>query len=114
MNNETRITNMTQAPKAEITFRGEQTVVHTFSGKVDAKGRKMGTLVRTNEVTYAALPEDAPIGSYYRMEPGHYYAVRIQAAKDGVAWGASQPSQFFKTEAERDAAIAKRLAKAAK
>lgn len=101
--------------KTTITERTEIVTTNTLSGKIDAKGRAMGTRVRTNEVTLTELSEnDAKTMSYYRLEPGHYYTAQIQATKNGEKWGSWQPTQYFKTEAERDAAVAKRLAKAAK
>jgi len=77
------------------------------SGKVDAKGRKQGFLVRTFEVTLVEAPE-GHLGTFFALEAGEWFGVRIQATRDDKPFGASQPNKYFKTEAERQAYIAKR------
>lgn len=98
--------------RAVLSSQTETKIENILTGKIDAKGRKMGLRVRTCEMTFVAAKEDER--TWFRLEPGHYYVVQIQASKNGEKWGAAQPNQYFKTEAERAAAIAKRLAAASK
>lgn len=83
------------------------------SENADAKGRKNGVFIETYEGDMIDRPE-GQVGYYYseRMTlRGRVYALCLQAGKDGSQWGASQGFKFFGSEAERDAAIAKRVKK---
>lgn len=81
-------------------------------GAMDRKGRRHGAEVRTSEYTYRAMTaeEVARERTWWRINPGHYFTVIVQALKNGKNWGASQPRHFFSTLAERDDYIASRLA----
>lgn len=87
--------------------RRNESRVLTSTGKVDAKGRQQGFMIRTFEVTLTEAPE-GHLGTYFKLEAGEWFGVRIQATRDDVPFGASQPDKYFKTEAERQTYIAKR------
>lgn len=81
-------------------------------GVLDRKGRSIGATVWLREVGMAE--GKSAHGSYYNMAPGHYFVMTVQATRAGVAYGACQQRQYFKTEAERDAAVEKYFREAAK
>jgi hypothetical protein len=81
-------------------------------GVVDCKGRVIGAHAWTFELDFVEISQDAP--SYYTMEPGHYFVFCPQAIRDRVSFGAIQRDRYFKTEAERDAAVNKYLIDARK
>lgn len=93
-----------------IKERTNSNVNYYSSHRRDTKGRLEGVCVETYEVTLVERPADAMI--YYGLEPGFYYVACITKTKNSEKFGASQPRQHFKTAAERQAAIAKRLRKA--
>lgn len=101
------------AHTTERTNERNEVTGNILSGKVDAKGRKMGTLVTQFECDFVEVTETSNRG-YYTRAPGKYFAALIQASKDGKSWGSSQRTQYFATSKERDTAVSKRLAKAAK
>lgn len=70
----------------------------------DPKGRTIGAIILTSEVTFTL--NNSEYGGYLQA-PGHYFAARIQNSRGGIRYGASQPSKYFATEAERTVAIAK-------
>jgi hypothetical protein len=77
-------------------------------GITDAKGRNIG-LIATTWLVEATEAPDGWNGCFYRhFEVGQYIAVRISATRNGGSFGACQPVAYFKTQAEADAAIAKR------
>lgn len=69
-----------------------------FPGIVDEKGRQVGAIVVINTRTYSGTPEDPRYG--YDFEPGDYIYVEVQAARDGIKYGASHTGKSFKTKAE--------------
>ena len=85
-------------------------------GIADSKGRPVGLAIVESEVVATEIPEESIRWS--RLAPGEYFAVQMTTTRAGATFGAWQPSQYFETLAERDAAIAKRIksakAKAAK
>lgn len=81
-------------------------------GALDKFGRRIGAIIRRSTVTFTAVPEGQNYG--YRMAPGKYFAFRPSATRNEAEYGAGQPTQYFDTEAKREAAIAKYLAGAQK
>lgn len=90
---------------------------HDF-GVVDAKGRKLGATVTYTEVEYtewtAAQYAELQAKKYGSLgsakAPGTYaFCIRVQATRNGEAFGATQSTQEFATEAERFAAVEKYL-----
>lgn len=69
----------------------------------DEKGRWVGVLIFCATVEYTAI--DGRCG--YHAEPGTYFEVRVQAAKNQNSFGASQPTKGFKTAKERSDYIEK-------
>lgn len=76
----------------------------------DRKLRSVGALVN---IAMAEATESDGVG-YGGYEPGLYWSFRPSATRSGVEYGATQPRQYFKTEAEMEAAIAKYFASAKK
>jgi hypothetical protein len=77
----------------------------------DRLNREIGIIVDRSMVDFTAMGDtDAQYTSYWRMQPGTYFAVDAQAARNGILYGASQRMMYFATEAEREAYIAKRIA----
>jgi hypothetical protein len=74
----------------------------------DDKGRQIGVVITRFNAKFEAADEDAR--SWYRQEPGDYFGVTVHAARNGVGYGASQPYQYFASEAGREAYVAKRVA----
>lgn len=93
-----------------IAKRTNSNINYYSSHKRDTKGRIEGVRVETYEVTLIEKPTDAMM--YYALEPGFYYVACITKTKNSEKFGASQPRQHFKSDEERQAAIAKRLRKA--
>lgn len=88
---------------------------HVDFGVVDAKGRTLGAIVIKSESTVTIFddePHDArQWGAIrHRDDAGLWYRAKVQAAKNGASFGASQAGDYFRTEAERDAYVARRLA----
>jgi hypothetical protein len=81
---------------------------YTDYAQSDRKGRRFGLRITRSIVTFTEVEDGVTSG--YRFEPGTYYAARVQTARDGIGFGACQPHNYFKTEAEREAYIAKRIA----
>jgi hypothetical protein len=82
---------------------------HSFEVK-DDKGREVGTKVITYMVEF--VEDKDPMYGFYKVPPGNYFCLRVQACRGGKDFGAFQQEKRFKTVAERDAAIAKYLREA--
>lgn len=80
---------------SKITFKNENTTRHDFGIK-DNKGREMGALVLTFNVD--------------EIYDSRHFGVRVQAAKDGKSWGATQMRKYFQTPEDRQKYIDKRIA----
>lgn len=90
------------------------TVHHEFGVGRDSKGRTIGANISTGTLELIEIPEDYQGWFYADKEPGTYYVLCVHATRGGESFGALQRERFFKTVAERDAAIAKYLKEAAK
>lgn len=77
-----------------------------FPGLVDPKGRQLGVHVDSMEVEFTALPETATSG--FAQEPGLWFAAQVSQMRAGRLYGASQPTQYFRTAAERQAYVDRR------
>lgn len=98
--------------KSTLTTRtNDHKELHDF-GCTDRFGRKIGAEISTYEADFTSLPEGA--NCWYNQAPGHYYGLRCWATRYGATYGAIQPNTFYRTEAERTAAITKYLAGAQK
>ena len=87
------------------------------SGLKDSKGREIGCSVYRGGSTMTELPAETfekGYCSYRVMVPGFYFTFLPQATRNGESYGASQPFEFFRTEAEREARIVEYLAGAEK
>ena len=91
----TMIVNVTNRAKTQTNF-----------GVFDPKGREVGVQVRMHEFDVAPAEGDTGWSS---RELGHYFYCDVQTTRNGVPFGACQPENSFKTEAERDAYITKRV-----
>lgn len=82
---------------------------HVSFGINDAKGREIGLSIIVAPVTVTEAPADSKM--YYTCfdEVGEYIGVRMNATRNGIEFGASQQADYFKTQQEADAAIAKRV-----
>jgi hypothetical protein len=78
-------------------------------GIFDTKGREVGVVVRTWEVVATEVPNTNTCWHNHIKEVGEYFAVSIQSTRNGKGYGASQPDSYFKTQAEADVAIEKRI-----
>lgn len=84
---------------------------HGFGAR-DGKGRELGAAVSLYELD---MVPQAPEATWSQVRaPGHYYVVRVQATRNGHHYGASNPEQYFTTEAARTAYVGKYLKGAAK
>jgi hypothetical protein len=86
-------------------------------GVRDSKGRAIGGLVQRYTVeTRLRTDADGDYGIVYMLDaqPGTFYCYKPHATRDGKSFGAIQPSVWFATAAERDAAVEKYFAGAAK
>lgn len=81
---------------------------HRFEGVVDEKKRECGVRVLRWEGNFIEAPADAVTG-YDDFWVGPFFACDVQATKDGKEWGAGQRRHYFKTKAEREAYITKRV-----
>ncbi len=95
---------MTQRVNREVTGR---TTERPRFGIKDRLGRDIGVRIATFAAVFTEASEEDT--GCYRHEPGYFFGVNIQATRNGVEYGASQPNKYFKTIEERDAHIAKRL-----
>jgi hypothetical protein len=73
----------------------------------DAKGREIGIYIRTAPIEVTETDGN----TYYRIfdAVGEYVKVTMTATRNGEVFGASQYPNFYKSFAEADAAIAKRI-----
>lgn len=88
-------------------------VLHDF-GVVDERGRKLGARVAFSEVELVEVEAGADRWACrtYSKPAGYYFLARMQATRDGSLFGATQLDNWYTTEAERDAAVAKYLKQA--
>lgn len=77
----------------------EKASTHAETNRTDAQGRVIGYLVETYELHFVEQAEDSKV--FYSIEPGHYYAARVQITKNGKAFGARQPVKYFRDETAR-------------
>ena len=82
-------------------------------GVSDNKGREHGACVIRYEFNMVPFVRDEfhRYGLGYDIPEGHYFAADVQAARGGSAYGASQRTEWFHTEADREAYITERLAR---
>jgi hypothetical protein len=74
----------------------------------DEKGRRCGVVIVKWSALVYEVPETA--GSYWStLEPGTYIRVVVMSTRNRQGFGASQGAPFFKTEAEAQAYIDKRV-----
>jgi hypothetical protein len=73
----------------------------------DAKGREIGIYIRTAPITVFETDERTYYTSFDSV--GEYIKVTITATRNGEVFGACQYPNFYKSQAEADAAIAKRI-----
>ena len=93
--------------KTKLVSQTDEIKENKYFGIFDPRGREIGAQIRTFDATFEPIPEgDA---WYYHMEPGHYYALKVWATRDGKPFGAMQSTRFFKTIEERQGAIDKYL-----
>jgi hypothetical protein len=101
---------MNNAHTTEIEYINEGAERHGF-GVIDRKGRELGARVHFSVRVYDVV--EGHDGWTRNLKPGTYYAWCGHATRAGEAFGALQPIRFCKSEAERQAAVAKYLAGAA-
>jgi len=76
------------------------------TAKLDPKGRKIAYQIETYEIDFIDQPDEIRQG--HMIEPGHYYAARVQITKNGRAFGATQLTKYLKDSEARDRYIARR------
>lgn len=97
-------------------------------GSEDRFGRTQGVSIHTSEIEFTGgyASHDAAIaanggcryanggvsGTY--VPAGKYFAVNVQVTRNGVEYGASQPTQYFHTAQARLQWVGQRVAKARK
>lgn len=77
----------------------------------DRFGRVIGANIYTSTIEFVASGKQS---GWWLIEPGKYFAFCPQASRDCRNYGAQRGDQYFKTLAEREAAIIKYLAAARK
>lgn len=82
-------------------------------GIKDQKGREIGMVVERCVETFKQASIDNG-RAYWCVDPGKYFTVTAQVARNGERYGAGQSEARFLTEAEREAYIQKRIQKAIK
>jgi hypothetical protein len=94
---------------------GPRTTTDTDFGLIDNRGRAVGARVYTMTTSYTALPDGC--GTYCTRPESDigqvFYALRTDALRGGSTFGPGGNLQEFRTEAEREKAIAKYLKGAA-
>lgn len=78
----------------------------------DEKGRPVGVLTSRYEFdAVEATDEDCRYGYFNlpHIKPGRCFAGRVQATRNGVSFGASQPFHYFGSAEARDAWIAQQV-----
>ena len=81
---------------------------HVAFDNRDAKGRQIGCVADRMVGTFAAA--NATQTFYEDKWLGTAYTARVEATRDGKRYGSTQRTSIFRTEAEREAFIAKRIA----
>jgi hypothetical protein len=117
--------------RTKITVDAGYTAEHVDFGVTDAKGRTIGAMVHRSVRTFAeikivevAAGEVAPDGTtkpwprkidadtgrenvcYSTQEPGAWFRFCPQATRGSASFGASQYDRYYRTEAEREEAVA--------
>lgn len=80
----------------------------------DRFNREIGASLERSTIVVSAEIEERPYHGGTQKEPGTYYSFRPHATRNARNYGASQRSDWFNTEEEREAAIQKYLAGARK
>jgi len=79
-------------------------------GIYDLKGREIGAIYTISHCEFVEYDPVAHKNYGSRaILPGKYFFTNAQAARDGYAYGACQPSKFFKTIEEAQREIARYL-----
>ena len=93
--------------KTQYRETGPATQTMTSLDLRDAKGREIGIYIRTAPIEVAETDGN----TYYTIFDtlGEYVKVTITATRNGELFGASQYPSFYKSQAEADAAISKRI-----
>ena len=77
-------------------------------GITDPKGREIGVSISSAPIT--VVRDEDSMSSYRGLnEEGDYISVCISPTRNGQEFGACQPSSYYKTQEEADAAIEKRI-----
>jgi len=74
----------------------------------DQSGRKTGLRVSKWVSEFKGF-EPGPFESFFQIEPGIYYGLKIQPTRDGKDFGSIQQRKFFKTDTERDQETGRRV-----
>ena len=84
-----------------------ESFARAFEGFTDPWLRTLGAHIKLDTVVMLAVPDSDvdQLRSYWRIEPGVYFTLQVQATRAGREYGASQPLRFFKTEKERAKAV---------
>lgn len=77
---------------------------------VDAKGRKIGCVIERTTAEFKAEPSSQYHAYFSDKWLGVSFTACVEATRNGQRYGASQSTSHFRTEAEREAFIAKRIA----
>ena len=99
--------------RLRIDYDTEETVRYDFLCR-DRLGREIGAKVQTYRADCAAAHTCTGDGETFwgyltTLEPGRYFALYVQATRNGVSYGPMQSPQFFATAEERGVAIEKYL-----
>ena len=79
-------------------------------GVSDAKGREFGMKLRVWVAEVVREDVACYVHHSTKLEPGTWYACNIHSTRAGETYGAMQGDNYFRTEDERHAYIAKRRA----
>lgn len=92
-------------------WQNEASQQHEFEAWDQTKthgSRRIGAKIWTFEIEFTPAPADDRRGWHNRV-PGRYFGLLVSATRNGEPYGASQSERYFKTDGERDKAIAKYL-----
>ena len=80
-------------------------------GIKDSKGREIGIDISTCTIEVFELTDAQSSVGFYSCfdELGEFISVCMTATRNGNSYGACQPRSYFKTQAEADVAIEKRI-----